>query len=274
MSAIKLTRAALFAALFAAIPAIASPQVFIGIGINIGPPPIPVYTQPYAPAPNYIWQPGYWQWGPGGYFWVPGTWVAAPAVGLLWTPGYWGWNNGAYFWNAGYWGPTVGFYGGINYGFGYYGTGYVGGRWYGNSFHYNTAITRVNTTVIHNTYVDKTVIYHGTNRTSFNGGHGGIQAHPTQAQISSRQHGTAPTTQQHMHAEMSSQNRNHLSTVNRGHPTTAAVSHPYSHNNPPRNPAPITNADRQAAQQHVAQPHGNGNGNVSHGGGHGGKPPR
>ena len=54
-----------------------------------------------------------------GYYWVPGTWVEPPAEGLLWTPGYWGWGNGAYVWNAGYWGPTVGFYGGIDYGFGY-----------------------------------------------------------------------------------------------------------------------------------------------------------
>ena len=45
--------------------------------------------------------------------------VEPPAVGLLWTPGYWGFNNGIYAFNRGYWGPHVGFYGGINYGFGY-----------------------------------------------------------------------------------------------------------------------------------------------------------
>jgi hypothetical protein len=39
----------------------------------------------------------------------------------------------------------------------------------------------VNTTVIHNTYVNKTVIVNNTtvNRTSFNGGPGGIAARPT-----------------------------------------------------------------------------------------------
>lgn len=266
MNAIKFTRAALIAALFATIPAIASSQTFVGFGVNIAPPPIPVYTQPYAPAPNYIWQPGYWAWGQGGYYWVPGTWVDAPAVGLLWTPGYWGWNNGAYYWNAGYWGPTVGFYGGINYGYGYNGNGYYGGRWYGNSFRYNTAITRVDTTVIHNTYVDKTVVYRNNdNHTSYNGSHGGIQADPTQGQISARQHGTAPTTEQQYHEQMAGQDRNHLWTVNQGHPNTGAVSHPYSDNNRPQNSAPITNADRQAAQQHQTQSHGNGNGNGAHG---------
>lgn len=32
-----------------------------------------------------------------------------------------------YAWRPGYWGPHVGFYGGVNYGFGYFGTAYVGG---------------------------------------------------------------------------------------------------------------------------------------------------
>ena len=52
----------------------------------------------------------------------------------------------------GYWGPHVGFYGGINYGFGYFGAGYDGGYWRGRDFYYNRSVTRVNTTVIHNVY--------------------------------------------------------------------------------------------------------------------------
>jgi len=40
-----------------------------------------------------------------------------------------GWRDGGFFFNDGYWGPEVGFYGGINYGFGYFGEGYGGGRW-------------------------------------------------------------------------------------------------------------------------------------------------
>ena len=59
----------------------------------------------------------------GGYFWVPGTWVAPPRVGVLWTPGYWGFVGGVYALHAGYWGPHIGFYGGVNYGFGYVGNG-------------------------------------------------------------------------------------------------------------------------------------------------------
>src|ERR1700691_5037445 len=99
------------------------------ISVNFAPPVLPVYVQPPLPEPGYIWTPGYWAYGDDGYYWVPGTWVEPPSVGLLWTPGYWGWNDGVYVFNAGYWGATVGFYGGIDYGFGYGGVGYLGGRW-------------------------------------------------------------------------------------------------------------------------------------------------
>jgi WXXGXW repeat (2 copies) len=149
----------------------------VGISIGIAPPPIPIYEQPYPPAEGYIWTPGYWAYD-SGYYWVPGVWILPPRVGFLWTPGYWAYNGSNYFFNEGYWGPTVGFYGGINYGWGYGGQGYYGGRWFGNTFRYNTAVTRVNTTVIHNTYVNKQVVKNTGSRASFNG-QGGTTAKPT-----------------------------------------------------------------------------------------------
>src|SRR5215831_20741627 len=106
----------------------------IAVSITIGPPALPIYEQPICPGDGYIWTPGYWAYGPDGYFWVPGTWVLPPTVGYLWTPGYWGWGDGVYLWHAGYWGPHIGFYGGINYGFGYTGVGYAGGFWRGGVF--------------------------------------------------------------------------------------------------------------------------------------------
>src|SRR5215469_7539371 len=154
-------------------------QIAVGVSVRIGPPALPVYAQPICPGPGYIWTPGYWGWNDdAGYYWVPGTWVVAP-VGLLWTPGYWGWAGGVYAWHAGYWGPHVGFYGGINYGFGYTGVGFVGGAWHGGVYSYNTAVTNVNTTVVHNTY-NTTVINNNTtvNRVSYNGGTGGTTAQP------------------------------------------------------------------------------------------------
>ena len=80
-----------------------------------------------------MWTPGYWAYGDDGYYWVPGAWVPAPYEGALWTPPYWGWSSGLYVFHGGYWGPHVGYYGGVNYGFGYMGIGFVGGMWRGQT---------------------------------------------------------------------------------------------------------------------------------------------
>ena len=98
--------------------------------MEFAPPPLPVYDQPPIPGSGYIWAPGYWAWSTDvGWYWVPGTWVLPPAIGLLWTPAYWAYSDGAYVLYDGYWAPEVGFYGGIDYGFGYTGYGYEGGYW-------------------------------------------------------------------------------------------------------------------------------------------------
>src|SRR5467141_3661875 len=143
------------------------------VSVSFAPPVLPVYVQPACPGEGYIWTPGYWAYGPDGYYWVPGTWVLAPTPGFLWTPGYWGWGGGGYLWHAGYWGPHVGFYGGINYGFGYVGSGYYGGRWDRGHFAYNRSVNNVNVTIIHNTYNTR-VVNRTTTRVSYNGGNGGV----------------------------------------------------------------------------------------------------
>jgi hypothetical protein len=76
----------------------------------------------------------------------------APEVGFLWTPAYWGWGGDGFVFYDGYWGPHVGFYGGINYGFGYFGVGFEGGRWDNGHFFYNRSVSNVNITNIHNVY--------------------------------------------------------------------------------------------------------------------------
>lgn len=208
--------------------AASSARAQIGISITIAPPVLPEYEQPYCPAPNYIWTPGYWAYGPGGYYWVPGTWVMAPAPGLLWTPGYWGWGGAAYLWHAGYWGPTVGFYGGVNYGYGYPGDGFYGGRWNNGYFSYNTAVMRVNTTIIRNTYVDRTVIVNrGGNRVSFNGGRGGIQARPNaMQQQAERQRRFGPTGVQSNQERFARDNKANWASQNHGRPAVAALQRP------------------------------------------------
>jgi hypothetical protein len=215
--------------LFATLPAKAATEVNVGIGISFGPPAIPVYAQPPAPAPNYIWTPGYWAWGPQGYYWVPGTWVMAPAPGLAWTPGYWSYDDGRYYWNAGYWAPQVGFYGGIDYGSGYYGNGYVGGGWQDGVYRYNTAVTNVNRTIIRNVYVDKTVIVNNVvNRVSYNGGPGGVGARPTLHDdwVEHMEHHDPATPTQVRHQVAAADHREFLAHVNHGDPKVAAVERP------------------------------------------------
>ena len=211
-----------------ALSSVASAQVSVGVSVHIGPPALPVYEQPECPGDGYLWTPGYWAWGPDGYFWVPGTWVIAPRVGFLWTPGYWGWGGGAYLWHAGYWGPHIGFYGGINYGFGYTGEGYGGGYWRGGAFVYNRSVTNVNVTVVHNTY-NQTVINNNVtvNRVSYNGGSGGVTARPTPAeQNAAREQHLAPTGIQTQHEHASGSNRALLASANHGQPPIAATAKP------------------------------------------------
>ena len=201
-------------------------QIAVGVSVRIGPPPLPVYAQPICPGPGYVWTPGYWAWNDGaGYYWVPGTWVLAP-VGMLWTPGYWGWGGGVYLWHPGYWGPHVGFYGGINYGFGYTGVGFVGGEWRGNHYYYNRSVTNVSVTNVTNVY-NRTVIVNNTSTTSFNGGTGGVLAHPTRQEESyarERHMGALDVQSQHESAAVA--NRQNFASQNQGRPAIAATERP------------------------------------------------
>ena len=200
-------------------------QVAVGISVRIGPPPLPVYAQPICPGPGYMWTPGYWAWSDDdGYYWVPGTWVVAP-VGMLWTPGYWGWGGGLYLWHAGYWGPHIGFYGGINYGFGYTGVGFVGGEWRGREFFYNRSVTNVSVTNVTRVY-NRTVIVNN-NHVAFNGGSGGVQARATaQEERYAREPHQAALASQMQHEHVAAQNRQNFAAENHGRPAVAATARP------------------------------------------------
>ena len=216
----------LAAGMFLALPPLSSAhpaQIAVGISVGIAPPPLPYYAQPICPGEGYIWTPGYWSWDGSDYYWVPGTWVLAPFEGGLWTPGYWGWGGAAFFWHEGYWGPRVGFYGGINYGFGYGGVGYLGGEWRGGVFAYNTSVTRVDVNVIHNTYVQP-VAHVGPGRVAYNGGTGGIQRQPTadeRAAEGDRRAG--PTAEQTQHDQVARTNPAQHFSANNGKPAVAAT---------------------------------------------------
>jgi hypothetical protein len=186
-----------------------------------------VYEQPICPGDGYLWTPGYWYWDDdaGDYYWVPGTWVLAPEVGFLWTPGWWGWGGEAFLWHEGFWGPSVGFYGGINYGFGYFGVGFSGGRWDHDHFFYNRAVMNVNVTEIHNVY-NETVVVNTVNRVSYNG-HGGIEARPTpQEAAAARERHVPPAPVQTQHLQAARGNPQLRASVNHGKPPIAATARP------------------------------------------------
>jgi hypothetical protein len=202
----KLLYGFLATALVAALPLAANAAVVISV--SLVPPALPVYVQPAMPGPGYLWTPGYWAWNGAGYYWVPGTWVLAPSPGLLWTPGYWGWVNGAYIWHGGYWGPHVGFYGGINYGFGYGGVGFHGGYWQGGRFVVNPGVAHE----LPATHV------------AFNGGVGGVVARPTPGElIAERDRHIAFTHAQLDHQQAASRNDSMRAAVNGGRPMIAAT---------------------------------------------------
>jgi hypothetical protein len=203
-------------------------QVGVGVFVNFAPPPIPVYEQPICPGDGYIWTPGYWAYDQDfdDYYWVPGTWVMAPEVGFLWTPGYWGWGGSGFVFYDGYWGPVVGFYGGINYGFGYFGEGFAGGRWDHDRFYYNTTVTNVNVTNIHNVY-NTTVINNNTTRVSYNGGSGGINARPTpQQEAAAHERHIAPVAAQTRQVQQARKDPQQRASANMGKPPVAATPKP------------------------------------------------
>ena len=243
-----------------AVPAATLPitQAHAGIFISVGfaPPALPVYVQPAIPGDGYLWTPGYWAYGDAGYFWVPGVWVQPPTVGLLWTPGYWGYAGGAYGWHGGYWGPHVGYYGGVNYGFGFGGIGFVGGEWRGGHFAYNGAVANFGGVHVTNVYVNRTVVVNNTvinnTHTSFNGGPGGINHGPSpEEQRFAGENHIQPTANQMQHQNFAAQDRTQLASVNHGRPGTPAASNVGAYHQVAQQRAasqPISSADRSAGK--------------------------
>jgi hypothetical protein len=230
----KFFRSSVFALMLgAAIPAYltapAQAQLSVDVSVEIAPPPLPYYEQPIIPAEGYIWVPGYWAWdvSDADYYWVPGTWVEPPQPELLWTPAYWGWIGGRYVFQPGYWGREVGFYGGIDYGFGYSGDGYYGGHWDHGAFFYNRAVNNITNVRITNVYSQTVVVKNAVNRASFNGGNGGTATRPTPQQENfARERHVEATPAQRQHVEAASKDRALFSKQNHGEPAVAATARP------------------------------------------------
>jgi WXXGXW repeat (2 copies) len=212
----------------AALSVAANAQISLNISVDVAPPPLPFYEQPPIPEEGYLWAPGYWAWdnSEADYYWVPGTWVQAPEPSLLWTPPYWGWSEGKYVFYTGYWAPQVGFYGGVDYGYGYGGEGYEGGHWDHGAFFYNRAANNIANITIKNIY-NQTIVINNSNRVSFNGGEGGIQARPSEQQLAlAKDKHVEATPAQKQHVEVASKDHALYSKQNHGMPEVAATARP------------------------------------------------
>jgi hypothetical protein len=208
-------------------PRPAAAQVSVTISVPTAPPVLPVYDQPPIPDVGYVWTPGYWAWDAAdGYYWVPGTWVLPPQANVLWTPPYWAWSAGAYLFHAGYWGPQVGYYGGVDYGYGYGGRGYQGGRWQGGHFEYNRTANNFGSVHITNVYESNVTVVNNSH-VSYEGGTGGLRAQPTADERRVEQEHHVPMTAvQTAHIEAAAKRPDFAATHNGGHPAILATSRP------------------------------------------------
>src|SRR5208283_3520109 len=129
-----------------------------------------------------------------------------------------------FVWNDGYWGTQIGFYGGVNYGYGYGGRGFDGGYWQGGHLYYNRSVTNFGTTNVTNVY-NKTVINNvNVTRVSYNGGSGGVHAQATAGELAAAhaQH-LPPTAAQQQHVQTARSNPALRASANHGKPPIAAT---------------------------------------------------
>ena len=195
----------------------------VDVVVGVAPPALPIYVQPPLPGDGYMWTPGYWAWNGVDYYWIPGTWVLAPYTGALWTPGYWGAFDGGFAWHGGYWADHVGFYGGINYGFGYCGSGYQGGYWGNRVFNYNRTVNNFGNANMRNFYRSNVFNNMSHSRASYNGGVGGVHAQPTRGEVANAHFSRmGPTPMQMRHEQMARQVPSQRASVNGGLPRIAA----------------------------------------------------
>jgi hypothetical protein len=120
----------------------------------------------------------------------------------------------------------VGFYGGVNYGFGYVGTGYAGGEWRGGAFFYNRSVNNIPGNLQINVY-NRTVVNNvAVSRVSFNGGNGGIAAQPSAAEMAAaHERHLPPVGEQVQHEQVARANPQLRASVNHGAPAIAATAH-------------------------------------------------
>jgi hypothetical protein len=147
----------------------------------------------------------------------------------------------------------VGFYGGVNYGYGYTGVGFQGGYWHGGAFFYNRSVANFGQVNIVNVY-NTPVQVRETSRVSFNGGQGGLHYQPSAAEriAMTRQH-REPTPMQHQHEQRAASMPAMHVSQNGGRPQILTTQRPadFAHPGPG-----LRNHEqpREGQQPHVAGP--------------------
>ena len=117
----------------------------------------------------------------------------------------------------------MGFYGGVDDGYGYGGVGFEGGYWRGGVYTYNRNVVNVGLSV--NVAVYSRRRPSGGSQTSFNGGNGGVNAKPTpQERAFANERHIGPTHQQHEHRQLAGKNPDLKFAHNGGRPAIAATS--------------------------------------------------
>lgn len=93
----------------AGILASASPsfsQLYIGLGVRVGPPSPRAEVVPARPPHRgWVWVAGYYEWKPGPhrYIWMRGHWARPPHPHDVWVAGRWEQRHGEWVFNEGRW---------------------------------------------------------------------------------------------------------------------------------------------------------------------------
>ncbi len=137
--------------------------------------------------------------------------------------------------HAGYWGPHIGFYGGVNYGFGYGGAGYRRRTLGRESFcvQHRSRQRQHHGGSQHLYEQCRRTITYTVNKVSYNGGAGGVAAAPTsQERMAAQEPHVPPTPMQHQHVQEAVRNPALSAAANGGHPAIAATPRPAAFNAP------------------------------------------